>query len=229
MDCICKFYPCSYSGNPKFFQSKSLEKRNEKQSMTLTVSFTVACPWTDPVWSPSLLPLPATPPSPWWAPLLWGPASPTFLLLPVLPATPSIPCHHFYTQERNVCIHDPWASHTILTSPQASTSRTHCIVLTAVLPAALCPLQWAQSQVSVPLVTIFPPQLLLQGPRYSLVPVFMAVTVLLADMFSASPLPRPQASWKQGCAYSPHPHSTPTSLQDSEELLVHHGRQKCRE
>ena len=59
-----------------------------------------------------------------------------------------------------------------------------------------------------------PMQLLLQSPRSSLVPVFMAVTVLLTDMFSESPLPRPQALWKQGCANSPHLHSTPTSLQD---------------
>lgn len=228
MDCIRKFYPCSYSGNPKLFQSKSLEKRNEKQSVTLTVSFTVACPWTDPA-VPFLAPSSGHPSIP-----MVG-SSPLGSGIPDFPAPSSASRHTLQTLSPPLhagkeCLHarpldfshsadQPSGLH-IPDTPHCS----HCRPSSHPLPSAA-----GSHGLAFLLPPTLPTQLLLQGPRSSLVPVFMAVTVPLADMFSASPLPRPQAPWKQGCAYSPHPHSTPTSLESSEELLVHHGRQECRE
>lgn len=123
--------------------------------MTLTLSFTAACPWADPAQSSSMLPLPATPPSPWWAPLLWGPASPILLLLPVLPGTPSIPHTNSTFGEGMFAYTTPDISHYtdqpsglhILDTPRCSHRHP---------PSRPLPLQRAQSRASVPLATSTP-------------------------------------------------------------------------
>lgn len=155
------------------------------------LSFTVAAPCADPAPSPSNLPLPDTPPSPLWSPLLCGLESLILLLFPEFPGTPCTPPHrHLYIQGRNI----------LHTRPADSSHHSDQPTGLLVLDTPPCPHRSppCHSPPSADIVTgwrssCHQPVSCSGVPDLYSSRVSITVIVLLTNMFSACCQRRPQA------------------------------------